>query len=617
MKKTNVLLGIFLIALFAAGIWGIMLGMEEEAQNLGGIGNYALSAPRLSRESGFYDEPFSLSISAPDNASIYYTLDGSRPTADSYLYTDPILISGQDDILTIQNIYESWIGRPAENHNYEAVVIRAVAMNEGGCSDIVTGTYFISRDDLKEHIVISLVADPGDLFGDNGIYVTGKAYDDWYLGGQAGEAPVPNFLQKGKAWERPGVMEWFEEESLVQQPIGIRIQGASARWVANKRFSVYARKDYGGSPWFDIPLFGDWRTHSFVLRSGFMNGYIQHLVQDRDIISADSKEVIVYLNGARWYTTIAQEKISERLIQEKYGVDKDNVIIVKNGASVTGDPEDQSLYQSIYDFMASNDMEDMDVYERFCQIIDIQSYIDFSCVNIYFGNLDYNETKNIMCWRARKPGYGEYGDGRWRWALYDMDLENLDYGVIPEEINTFTTETHYAGGAFNTRPMWVALKQNALFRQQFVTSFMDMVNTDFTADRASGAMDSWEITPVWWGMDPDWTESYFPARTAAVTGFLAEEMGLEGTCETLELSVSDPEAGYISLNTILPDLFEGEWSGIYFTDYPVTVVAVPKEGYLFSDWKSTDPSLDGQTSADVTARISPGGLTLQAIFTKK
>ena len=184
-----------------------------------------------------------------------------------------------------------------------------------------------------------------------------------------------------------------------------------------------------------------------------------------------------------------------------------------------------------------------------------------------------------------------------------------------EEINTFTTDTHYAGGAFNTRPMYRALKQSPEFCRQFVLSFMDMVNTDFTVERASRVMEDWGVTIQWWGMRPDWAETFFPARTEAVTGHLAEEFQLTGSCESLELSANYPGAGRILLNTIEPDLSRGGWSGRYFTDYPVTVTALPREGYRFMGWKS--PAWDKmEREAVLTVEIPPGGICLEAVFEK-
>lgn len=632
MKKYKTLTLLFLIALIIVGGWGSGRETQEEPNTDLKLSPRAIQkeqnkdleqppcAPILSAGSGFYEESFELTIRAKRGVDIYYTLDGSVPGVDSVLYEEPILITfggGRESEETfVPNMTTNWNYEDGESHPNVATVLRAVAVNSDGLeSECVTATYFIDQTGYEEHIVISIVADPEDLFGDKGIYVTGGEYDSWYLGGQEGPAPIPNFEQHGREWEKPAVVEFFvNTESILQQQVGIRIQGASARRGTNKRFSIYARKEYSGNGWFDIPIFGETRSHAIMLRAGFMNGYIMHLVQDRDVASADSKEVIVYLNGAHWYITIAQDKYTEKYFEEHYGVDDDNVLIVKDGQAETEDPEDQALYQAVYDFINTNDMEQNEAYEQLDQLMDIQSYIDFSCVNVYFANLDYNENKNWICWRAREPGTGEYEDGRFRWALYDMDLLNADYGFFVEDINTFTLDTRYAGRAFNTRPMYVALKQNALFRKQFVLSFMDMVNTVFTVENAAKSMENWEITLGWWGMSEEWVENFFPARTEAVTQHLAEEFALTGTMETVKLSVNDEAAGYLILNTIEPKLQDGNWSGSYFTDYPITVTAVANSGHRFVGWQSGENTIEQPEQETVTLEIPEGGLTLFAVF---
>lgn len=53
----------------------------------------APAAPTASHEGGAYEGSIQLSLSA-DSADIYYTLDGTAPTADSFLYTGPITLGG-------------------------------------------------------------------------------------------------------------------------------------------------------------------------------------------------------------------------------------------------------------------------------------------------------------------------------------------------------------------------------------------------------------------------------------------------------------------------------------------------------------------------------------------
>ena len=48
------------------------------------------SAPEVSVYSGDYYEPYMIEVTAPEGCSIYYTMDGTYPTADSILYTAAI-----------------------------------------------------------------------------------------------------------------------------------------------------------------------------------------------------------------------------------------------------------------------------------------------------------------------------------------------------------------------------------------------------------------------------------------------------------------------------------------------------------------------------------------------
>lgn len=83
------------------------------------------------------------------------------------------------------------------------------------------------------------------------------------------------------------------------------------------------------------------------------------------------------------------------------------------------------------------------------------------------------------------------------------------------------------------------------------------------------------------------------------------------------MSVNDPEAGRIVLNTIEPDLSKGEWHGSYFTDYPVTVTAVANQGYRFKEWRLSSDGMNSGKESQLTVEIPVGGLALQAVFEKK
>ncbi len=64
---------------------------------------YSLFDPEFSLDEGTYEEPVRLQLTDQGEGSIFYTMDGSRPTTESFLYTGPIELS--EGTFTISAIY--------------------------------------------------------------------------------------------------------------------------------------------------------------------------------------------------------------------------------------------------------------------------------------------------------------------------------------------------------------------------------------------------------------------------------------------------------------------------------------------------------------------------------
>lgn len=576
-----------------------------------------VKAPVLSVEPGFYDEEFYLEIFSEEGTEIYYTLDGSDPTKEAVLYDQPVLVydksNEENKYRSIKNVTRDWkqneLGVEPVDKGF---VIRAAAVNEEGqFSDIVTGTYFINMNAYKQNTVLSIVADPEDLFGDNGIYVTGQEYDEWYLSGQNGESPLPNFMKKGKEYEVSASLEMMSEEYYLNQPSGIRVFGSSSREIAMKRLSVYSRKEYSDSSSFNMELFEGVHTHSFLLRRGYANSFTQHLMTGRNTAVQDSYPVVVFLNGEYWYDTIILEKYDTLYFSEYYNIDKENIIVVKDGEISEGSQEDIVLYHNLFEYVKSHDLSEDQFYEECSERMDIQSYIDFMCFNIYIQNMDYGDTKNTIMYRAREDRGGTYDDGKWRWALYDLDcvdwMDQELYGVDAlYKVNTFSAQPRFVNVPINKQAIYVALKNNKEFCKQFVLTFMDLVNTSFSMDTVMEQMNEF-------GDYSEYMVEFFENRPNYIVPYLAEEFGLKGSLMPVTVTVNDAEGGYITLNTITPDLKNNTWSGNYFTDYPIEVTAVAKEGYRFAGWSGSVSS--GENCLQV--QVEEGGITLYAVFEKQ
>ncbi len=83
---------------------GITSGGSTETGNNGSTGTTTVAAPTFSGETQF-TESTQVTMSAEDGASIYYTMDGSTPTAASTLYSAPVTLTATTSVkaITVKN----------------------------------------------------------------------------------------------------------------------------------------------------------------------------------------------------------------------------------------------------------------------------------------------------------------------------------------------------------------------------------------------------------------------------------------------------------------------------------------------------------------------------------
>lgn len=574
-----------------------------------------LDAPTFSHTSGFYEKAFTLELEAEENGTIYYTLDGSEPTRESTVYENGIYIeniSNQPNVCnSVRNVVQEWLDyEPSDYPVDKAVIVRAVVMNENNqISEVVTNTYFVDEEKYREKNILSIVADYDDLFGNEGIFVTGKEYDETYLLGILDENIEVNFLKRGRRWEIQGNMQLIEDgRETINQQVGIRTQGASTRLNPKKRMSIYSREEYSDNKYFDKLQFGEKKTHSIVLNSAVSNVIFPTLVKDRSISVQDALDIVVFLNGEYWYDSYALEKYNKYFLEETYGVSRDNVILLKNDEISEGPENSFDIYGELLGYISNTDLSVKENYQKLEQMADMQSYIDYISANVYLCNMDMSETKNYVLWRTVENEGSYFGDGRWRWMFYDVDcLEWIDksyYGAGEKAaINSFAEMMQFTGVSINEHLLFSAAKRSDLFRKQFVLSFLDMANVNFAVENVEKVFEEWNCNINEFG-------DFFKKRFEYIVPYMAEEFGLTGTLEKVTIEVNDTAGGTIQLNTTIPDLSAGNWTGEYYTDYPVTVTAIPKEGYRFIGWSGSVTS----DSATIDAEVLTGGITLKAVF---
>ena len=413
-------------------------------------------APVFSLPGGFYDSAVELELTSPDGFEIRYTTDATPPAAmaTAYTYAGPVTVRNTDrqenTISAIRDITLEWYMPPQEPVP-KATVVRAVCVSpDGQFSDEVLQTYFIGRTEVyyQKMNTISLITDPSDLFGSaNGIFAIGNAFTEWAESDAYEEYEhlsdpryPTNYNQRGRAWERPAYMQVFENgSSVLEQNIGIRVKGNFTRANAQKSLTLYARKEYGkgkmkydffGGRCLDMNGMPITEYDRVCLRSGgndyagvrFRDDLNQELMgQTRPGVQAKAP-YILYINGEFWGMYSMQEKQDRHYLASHYGVDKNNVTIVKCGKLEEGS---EDLFSSFRDFCvwaAEADFSDPEALARAEATVDLDGLIDLFVGQSYVCNYDFAILiNNWIVWRVNEPDGSPFGDGKWRFLVYDTE----------------------------------------------------------------------------------------------------------------------------------------------------------------------------------------------------
>ncbi|MBE0600971.1 MAG: CotH kinase family protein [Firmicutes bacterium] len=281
------------------------------------------------------------------------------------------------------------------------------------------------------------------------------------------------------------------------QTVGIRVRGASTRSGVDKSLTVFARKEYAGSDTFDQNVF-DADLHSLILRSRpnpQMEGFLSSLIADRSVAVQKYEMVRLFINGEFWGFYSFMTRIDEQYLSAQYGVDTDDIKLLKIYYPSKESDEDADMYQEYEqyeDYFRHTDMSDPDHYRAACERVDMQSLIDSYVMQIYINNVDGSHEKNMMLWKTKNATGGKYSDGRWRYGLYDLDyalFSQVDDTEFGYDFNYFNSELPFTDALYED-PIFMSLMNSAAFREQFYQSFLEIAWNNFDPLRVRALLDA-------------------------------------------------------------------------------------------------------------------------------
>lgn len=484
-----------------------------------------MPSPAFSRDHGFYNTPFYLTITFQDpSAEIYYTTNGSLPgISKGKKYTAPVKVQsttvmravaikqGQvlSKVTTCTYLFYNDIvhqpvnppGYPLKWGPYTGISGTAIAdyeMDPELLADSTSIAGLITA--MKSLPVISLVTDKGYLFSLSQNPDTGGIYI--YTG-----PPLTNTTNGlGSGWERPVSFEYFDASDSVslQVDCGLQLHGGHSRRPEKSpkhSFRLVFRSIYG-PPKFLFPIFGknaEPELDAIVLRAGFNNSWVHHISDERvraqyiyDAWAKDTQRemgykssngifVHLFINGLYWGIYNPSEKLDKEFAasylggnEEDYDVIKDysevvdgdisswNNLISMANAGLSGDAAYQKIIGNNPDGTPAQEIEPM---------VDAVNLADYMILNFYAGNSDWDHHNWVAMRNRVNPGKG------FRFFCWDEEkiLEDINANILNEN------NTNCPSRVFQQ------LRQNPDFRRLFADRIQKMCFEDGVLTPGSAA----------------------------------------------------------------------------------------------------------------------------------
>ena len=418
--------------------------------------------------SGFYNDDFMLELesSGPDR-DVFYTIDGSDPAESGIRYDGPIHIhdrSGEPNVYSaiteVSDDYSDGSISPQASCVDKCTVIRAVAKDRNGrFTDTFTYTYFVGFDDkpaYKGIDIASITANPSDLFSyEDGIMVMGVDYNpDEESGG--------NYKREGRRSERTISVSIFDESrnNALEAVAGLRIKGHFTRRSPQKSFNVFFRKAYDGESTKLFSFGGEENPyHSLSFCSGGQDDsklkdvLMADLMKDSECATLKSVPCALFVNGEYWGFYWLSERYDSRYFANRYHVN----------------PQDVQK-ADIKDFESDSDW----AIDRFDQ----KSFIDYFAGNIIAGHENDWPGYNIAFWKAPSEDGSEYGDGKLRLLISDMNSTSMQDAAL--DSYTYLYECFYPFDKYSS---------DDSFRAGLVNRINEMCAKEFQKDTVMDRID--------------------------------------------------------------------------------------------------------------------------------
>ena len=426
-----------------------------------------MAQPRYSVPHGIYDSgTLTVAIEpASSNANIYYTTDGSEPTAQSKRYTAPLSISSTTIVRAVEQVGDSLSPIATASYIFTGSVLSQTNTPSGypaqwGQYTTISGTATADYEmdpemtsdqslrqkiivGLKELPVMSIVSDKDNFFSHENDPDRGGIYI--FTGPPVGDPT-------GHGWTRPASVELFggPQQHDMSTTCGVRLHGGHGR-LAEKNpkhsFRLVFKEKYGPKT-LKYPLYGEDEPKKFdqlVLRCHFGNswqhwdnGNRQKAQYTRDVwarrmqrrlgnTSVNALYAHLFINGMYWGIYNVAERVDAQFGQNHLGGKESDIDVVKIEEDGGNHLEASEGTLDAFNEMVSVAQQAADdrAYERLDTLLDIDQFIDYMLINQYGGNTDWDH-HNWYAIRRKGPEGGGFKFLCWDTEIiFENEYENV------------------------------------------------------------------------------------------------------------------------------------------------------------------------------------------------
>lgn len=458
---------------------------------------------------GLYREEISLTLSAPEGYTIYYTTDGSEPTTESAVYSEPIELTdttqmkwGAQIQRGIKYFHEG--ATPTSKKLPGAHVIKAMATDGENRTDVYTNSYFIfsDYDGNYEATVFSISMPERAWISAEGFY--------------------NNFGRSDPRPRSEGYVEVFtsDGERVGHSIAQLAVSGKYSASKFMKSLRIYYKSslntDKESENNLKYTLFGDYATDSeggvisefdrLILRNGgndcgftyIRDGFSQRLGGLLGVDHMAFTPALVFINGEFWGVYNCRERYETLYITAHYGVAKKNVTVMESDYSVVnqnnladyvvsdGNEADGREFNKLYHYIDRADLSVPEQYEYVCSKLDTDSVIDMYVEHLILGAADWPHN-NIKLWRNNNPNDPSGMDTKWHYALLDQDT-TLGLSRGPNSDGGFAEAFNKASV---TALITTKLMANDDFRARFFIRYYEAATEIYTVERMTEMF--WEV----------------------------------------------------------------------------------------------------------------------------